>query len=140
MLSKYLSDPNKTKKQMEMVQKFSPFSQYPFIFLSFVFFLGPHLQHREAPGPASNQSYSHEPTPQPQPRQIPNPLREARDRTCNLMVPSRLHCATTGTPRFHNILILLLVYNVLFLMSWYLVTPAFPFTPKHGCPKIPALL
>ena len=34
--------------------------------------------------------------------QILNPLSEARDRTCNLMVPSQIHfcCATTGTPRF----------------------------------------
>ena len=34
--------------------------------------------------------------------QIFNPLSEARDRTHNLMVPSRIHfhCATTGTP--HN--------------------------------------
>ena len=33
-------------------------------------------------------------------RQILNPLRQARDRTCNLMVPSRISfcCATTGTP------------------------------------------
>ena len=33
-------------------------------------------------------------------RQILNPLSEARDRTCNLMVPSRIFfcCATTGTP------------------------------------------
>ena len=32
--------------------------------------------------------------------QILNPLREARDRTCNLMVPHwiHFHCATTGTP------------------------------------------
>ena len=34
-------------------------------------------------------------------RQIPDPLSEARDRTHNLMVPSRIHfrCATPGTPR-----------------------------------------
>ena len=34
--------------------------------------------------------------------QILNPLSEARDRTCNLMVPSWIHfCyATTGTPTF----------------------------------------
>ena len=34
-------------------------------------------------------------------RQILNPLSEARDRTHNLMVPSRINfcCATTGTPR-----------------------------------------
>ena len=31
--------------------------------------------------------------------QIPNPLREARDRTCNLMVPSRIR-STRGTPNF----------------------------------------
>ena len=35
-----------------------------------------------------------------QQRQIPTPLREARDQTRNLVVPSRIHfcCATTGTP------------------------------------------
>ena len=34
--------------------------------------------------------------------QILNPLIEARDWTCNLMVPSQIcfHCATTGTPIF----------------------------------------
>ena len=33
-------------------------------------------------------------------RQILNPLSEARDRTCNPMIPSQicLHCATTRTP------------------------------------------
>uniref|UniRef100_A0A8D1ANJ4 Sorting nexin 3 n=1 Tax=Sus scrofa TaxID=9823 RepID=A0A8D1ANJ4_PIG len=33
-------------------------------------------------------------------RQILNPLSKARDRTCNLMVPSRIrfHCAKMGTP------------------------------------------
>ena len=33
---------------------------------------------------------------------ILNPLREAEDQTCNLMVTSRirLHCATTGTPNY----------------------------------------
>ena len=35
-----------------------------------------------------------------QQHQILNPLREARDRICNLMVPSRIcfRCAVTGTP------------------------------------------
>ena len=35
--------------------------------------------------------------------QILNQLSEARDRTCNLMVPSWIHflCATTGTPVSH---------------------------------------
>ena len=34
-------------------------------------------------------------------RQILNPLSEARDRTCNLMVPSQIHFrrTTTGTPK-----------------------------------------
>ena len=37
-----------------------------------------------------------------QQRLIPNSLREARDRTCNLMVPRWIHfrCATMGTPFF----------------------------------------
>ena len=36
-----------------------------------------------------------------QQHQIFNPLSEARDRICNLMVPSLIHfhCATTGTPQ-----------------------------------------
>ena len=40
------------------------------------------------------------PMPQPQQRQILNPQSEARDRTCNLMVPSGIHfqCVTMGTP------------------------------------------
>ena len=35
-----------------------------------------------------------------QQRQILNPLSEARDRACNLMVPSQIHfhCTTKGTP------------------------------------------
>ena len=40
-----------------------------------------------------------EPSLQPTPQhQILSPLGEARDQTHNLMVPSRIHCATTGTP------------------------------------------
>ena len=36
----------------------------------------------------------------PQQHQILNPLSEARDQTCNLVVPSgiRFHCSRTGTP------------------------------------------
>ena len=61
-----------------------------------------------------NQSYSCRSQPQPlhmgcicnprqssrPPRQIFNPLNEARDRTCHLMVPRwiRFRCATMGTP------------------------------------------
>ena len=39
--------------------------------------------------------------PTPQLMAMLNPLREARDQTLNLMVPSgiRFHCAMTGTPR-----------------------------------------
>ena len=35
--------------------------------------------------------------------QILDPLREAKDRTCNLNVPSQIcfHCATTGTPKLY---------------------------------------
>ena len=37
---------------------------------------------------------------QPTQRRILNPLIEARDRTCNLMVPNQIHfrCAAMGTP------------------------------------------
>ena len=36
---------------------------------------------------------------------ILNPLSEARDRTCNLLVPSqiRFHCATSGTPNIKSL-------------------------------------
>ena len=42
-------------------------------------------------GRGSNQSCSYQPTPQPQQCRILNLLSEARDRTLNLMVPSRVH-------------------------------------------------
>ena len=40
--------------------------------------------------------------PQPQQHRILNPLREARDLTCNLMIPSCIHfcCIMMGTPLF----------------------------------------
>ena len=64
----------------------------------------------------SNRSYSYWPMPQPQQCQIraasttyttahetpnPLPLSEARDQTCNLMVPNQIRscCTMTGTPR-----------------------------------------
>ena len=52
------------------------------------------------PGQGSNQSYSCWPTPQLQQHQIPNPPSNARDRTCNLIVPSqiRFRCAMMRTP------------------------------------------
>ena len=56
-----------------------------FFFLSFVFL---------------NWSYSYQPTPQPEQCRILNPLSEARNQTCVLMVTSWIHFgwATTGTP------------------------------------------
>ena len=88
------------------------FFQFTF-FLSFLVFLGPHLWHMEVPrlGFQLELQLPAYATAMPDPicicdlhhssRQcrILNPLREARDRTCNLMVPSRIHfcCATTGT-------------------------------------------
>ena len=57
------------------------------------------------------------------PRRILNPLSEARDRTCNLIVPSRIRfcCAPTGTLRF-----IYLVANIhglfLPLAEWYSVS------------------
>ena len=43
--------------------------------------------------------------------QILNPLSQAWDRTCNLMVPSRIcsRCTTMGTPKFTSIFILSLI-------------------------------
>ena len=88
-----------------------------FCFLFFVF-LGPHWQHVEVPR-LGVQSELQLPayttvtaTPDPshicnlrhssQQRQILNLLIEARDRTCNLIVPSQIHfrCTRTGTPVF----------------------------------------
>jgi len=47
-------------------------------------------------------------------RQILNPLSEARDRTRNLMVPSRIcfRCATTGTP-FHFLIVMVPLADLL---------------------------
>ena len=87
------------------------------IFFIFIFcFLGPHPLHMEVPrlgglfrATAASLHHSHsnvgsEPRLQPPPQltacQILNPLIEARDRTCDLMVPSQIHfcCATMETP------------------------------------------
>ena len=69
-----------------------------FLFVCFCFcFLGPNPQHVEVAGqdPSHVCHLYHNSWE----RQILNPQREARDRTCNLMVPSRIlsHCATLGT-------------------------------------------
>ena len=78
------------------------------------FFLGPHPQHREVPRlgvklelwllthTKATQDLSHvcDLRHSSQQCRILNPLSEARDRTCNLIVPSRIRfcCAMTGTP------------------------------------------
>ena len=67
----------------------------PLFFLSFFFFvsfLGPHPWHMEVPRLGVQAELQPQ---QPQQHRILNPLREARDRTRNLMVPSqiRFRCA-----------------------------------------------
>jgi len=54
-----------------------------------------------------------------QQRWILNPLIEARDRTLDLMVPSRIHfqCATTGTPA--GTMIIYKIQNYAFKDTWH---------------------
>ena len=85
--------------------------------LFIIFFLGSHTRHMEVHRVGVKQSYSCQlayttAMATPDPRRvcilhhsswqcwILKPLSEARDRTLNLMVPSRIcfHCATVGTP------------------------------------------
>ena len=88
-----------------------------FIFLIFFVFLGPYLQHMEIPRlgvllelqlPAyatatatRDRSHICDLYHSLRQCQILNPQSEARDQTCNLTVPSRIHfhCAMTGTLR-----------------------------------------
>ena len=72
-----------------------------YLFFCLLSFLGPYPWHMEVPRlggrigtVAAGLHHSS------QQCGILNPLSEARDRTCNLMVPNRIHfhCATTGTP------------------------------------------
>ena len=76
-----------------------------------------------------------------QQHRILNPLSEVRDRTCNLMVPSRICfcCATMGTPYcFYFILFLSLVgMFVLFLFLSFRATPA-PFGSSQARGRIRA--
>ena len=91
----------------------------PFFFFSWSFvFLGLHLRHMDIPRlwieselqlpsyatttPMLDPSHIFDLHHSSQQCQILNPPSEARDQTCNLMVPSRIHfhCATTGTPLF----------------------------------------
>ena len=87
-----------------------------FIWLFFFRFLGLHLWHMGVPRlgiqlelqlPAyttatatSDLSHVCDLHHSTQQHRIPNPLSEARDWTCNLMVPNRIHfhCTTMGTP------------------------------------------
>ena len=61
--------------------------------------------------------------PSSQQHRILKPLSEARDRTCNLMVPSRIHfcCASTGTPsEFYFVTVSRMdVYSVIGLTNSY---------------------
>ena len=102
-----------------------------FLFLFLFCFLGLHHRHREVPSIGVNRSDSCWPTPQPQPRQIPDPLREARDGTHILMDISRIHFhrATSGTSSF-------------FLFQpqpWNMEVPGpgieseLVFNPRHSC-------
>ena len=53
----------------------------------------------------AGSEWNQRPTPQLTATPDPYPLSEARDQTCTLMVPSRIHfcCATMGTPEIFNI-------------------------------------
>ena len=75
-------------------------------------------QHMEVPRLGVDRSYSSRPTPQPQQRQILNPLSEARARTHNLMVPSRIRfcCATMGT----SLGIIFFLFKKLFSEFYYI--------------------
>ena len=90
---------------------------YCFIYFLFSCFLGPHPRHVEVPrlGDESELQLPSYATAAATPDlscicdlhhssrqcQILNPLTEAWDQTCNLMVPSQIRfcCATTGTPK-----------------------------------------
>jgi len=88
------------------------------LFIYFFGFLGPHSQHMEVPrlGVESELQLLAYTTATPDlshvcnlhhsswQHWILNPLSEARDGTCNLMVSHWIcfHCATMGTPRIHG--------------------------------------
>ena len=89
---------------------------FSFFFFFFVF-LGPHPQHMDSrlgvqselqPLAFTTATAMRDPSricnlhSSSWQRRILNPMSKARDRTCHLMVPSRVcfHCAMTGTPRW----------------------------------------
>ena len=100
-----------------------------FLLLFFFFFpfLGPHSWHMEVPsiGVESDlqlltcttatatqdlsRAHNHHSSWQ---QQILNPLSEARNRTCNLMVPGQMlfHCTTTRTPKHISTLFHMLIF------------------------------
>ena len=60
-------------------------------------------------------------------RQILNPLSEARDQICNLVVPSQIyfHCATMGTPQSSSYRIFSpLLSSCLVILPWYSLDPS----------------
>ena len=117
-------NPNKTKDQAQLYPQplelcFSclPHNQFNFFVCLFVLpFLGPHLRHMEVPRLEVQLELQLPATATATPdlsrvcnlhhcswqHRILNPRIEARDETCNLMVPLgiRFHCAMTGMPQF----------------------------------------
>ena len=113
-----------------------------FFFLSFLPFLGLHLWHMKVPRPGvesepqlpvfatvttmqdlSHVCNLHHSSWQ---QQILNPLSEARDQTCNLMVPSQIRfcCTMTGTPPLFFLIPVLFVFFVfLGLHLWHMEVP-----------------
>ena len=98
--------------------KLTSFCLFIYFYLKiFFFFLGPHLQHMEVPRlgikselqlqahttatAMQDLSYVYNLHHSPQQCQILNPMDEARDGTCNLMVPSQIcfRCHKTETPK-----------------------------------------
>ena len=90
--------------------------RFYYFFVFFFFFSGPYPQHMEVPGlgveselqplayttatATTDPSHVCDLHHSSQQRRILNPVREARDRTRNPMVPSwiHFHCTTMGTP------------------------------------------
>ena len=72
-----------------------------------------------------------------QQRRILNPLSEARDRTRNFMVPSRIgfRCATTGTPSPHFFITLPPSFHATVAVLWFFISRYPPVARFHtlGC-------
>ena len=95
-------------------------AKFLLLFVCFFCFFGPHPQHTEVPGLGVESELAYttaSATPDPShvcnlhhsswPHRILHPRSEARDGTCNVMVPSWIHlcCATMETPVLDSIYI-----------------------------------